>query len=235
MQTQTKLSVLAILLVFGIVCKPTLASADEPFTKLVNERHTLTAQRAESLSLQVGSIATDFDCEIEIDEKAFAAEKRPQPDKTVIDVPDTGSPVCLDSALRIVLVRARAVYEIRAKKIVVVPNTQNGRARTFPPLTEGQLRAQRELRDYLRKTEVEVKNDTTVTDIQSGIETLLGNYDVAFVIDQKRIGKQALERDGRVRKGTHTLDAVIRMLVGGADATYQLGPDYIAIVPAEKS
>lgn len=223
-----------VLVAFAWIWMPTFALADNIETKLTGSRKTLHTDREISFSFAIDCIAQRFDCAIEIDEKAFAAEKRKVPDKTNINVPAIYVPLCLDSVLRVVLPEANAIYEIRKNKIVVLPNTDRSQRRSFPPLTDGQKAAQKELRDYLLKTKVDVEADTEF-EIGRHILDFLENHEVPGVVDEKGIGRESLERRIKLPKGKYTLDTAIRKVLEAAGAGYVVEPDYIRIVPATKS
>jgi len=216
-------------------CFAPFACAGDIEKVLLEDRRSFSDSRPTEFPDAVGYIGNCYNFwQIEIDEKAFAAEKRPAPEKLHVSIPELKD-ICMDSVLREVLPQAQAVYEIRGNKIVVVPNTDNGRRQPFPPITEAQIKAMKKLRDRLLKTGVEAEVDVRDREIKSTIRQLLEDDNVAFVIDEKGIGKKALERIITIPKGSYTLDSMLKLLLDEVGAIYEVRPDYIRIIPATKS
>jgi len=224
----------AVVGVYLCLCSvaPSPAWAEDVRSKLTQVSATPKAGDKIALEDLILDLAVCYGCKIGIDNNAFAAENRKSAAAVKINVPNVHR-LSLDSVLRIVLPKVDAVYEIRDNAVVVVPNTMNAQARSFPPLTAEQIKAQKKLREELA-TPLEGRDRDR--DIEQQIRRLVLDLmpnQVSSVID-KRLDK-AMERVIHINLGRGTTGSLLQKVLDEAGAIYDVQPDYIRIIPASKS
>jgi len=175
-----------------------------------------------------------FDLKIEVDQEAFAIEKRKDPIFFRVASPPMPG-VFLDTTLRFMLTQADAVYELRGKSIVVVPNRSKGLPVRFPDYTRAQKeeirKRQKELEDRLLQLRVETGNIDA--SIKEALEFITDAHKVAILIDPKI--KKIADSNVNLSKGTYTFDELMGQILKNTNATYKIRGDHILIVVESRS
>jgi hypothetical protein len=175
-----------------------------------------------------------FGWKLEVDYKAFESEGLKNPKDARIRLPKMPN-YFPDTILRLVASQAGGVYEIRDGTAVIVPNQSQGKPRSFPPLTDEQKKAQKELRDYVSKKQIVLNTADLEAPLKDLMEFVADRCGLTIMFDSRRLPKFAEETRGKIEKGSHTFDEVMKQALKPIKATYVIEPDHIRIVPQEES
>jgi hypothetical protein len=207
------------------LCLPVDGRADDVQAKLMKVVDIDKSIKAPCIDV-MQFLSDRFDLKIQVDADAFVAEKLEVPSKKSIALP-LAPGVCIDTILRLELSQVNAVYEVRKDIIVIIPHTFQGMPRSFPPLTETQKRAQKEFLERLTKKRVEFPNVNAP--ITALLEMITHDQNLLIVLEPTQVGKLAGIKVN-FPMGKYTLDEVLRLVVKGTDATYEVHADHVRIV-----
>jgi len=132
----------------------------------------------------VDLLSREFGLKTEVDLQAFAAEKRDYPKNAQVSIPRMPS-MYLETALRYALSPADAVFEIRGKTIVVVPNRKQGKLVEFPPHSRAGSQRHKDLLARMAKS-VDIDKDIEAP-LKDVLEFLQDRFDftIALTSSQK--------------------------------------------------
>jgi hypothetical protein len=212
-------------------CAPLSARADDVPAELT-KRWEFEKAIETPLHEWVAFLARRNGLKIEFDADAFEAEKREVPKNARTALPNM-SGLFVDTALRYALDQAQAIYEIHGRTIVIVPNTSAGKPRTYPPFSEVQRKAQKELLDSAATKRIEVQQDLEAP-LMDIFELIAHQSPLRILMtpDQKKvIGESRV----KVEKGKYTFDEIMKQVLKGLKSTYQVQPDHIRIISNSES
>jgi hypothetical protein len=171
-------------------------------------------------------------CKVEIDFAAFEKEKLKIPDDQQLCIPKMPQ-VFGDTMLRLVASQIHGVYEVRDGMVRIVPEVQDGKPRSFPPFTEMQNKARRELRERVAKIQVDVEKeiDAPIKDI---VEFIGDRFDVTFIFDLVEL-KNVGNNRAHINAGKSDFDDLMKQMLKDVNATYRIEPDHIRIVRQRES
>ena len=176
-------------------------------------------------------LSNTYGLKIEVDKEAFAAEKREFPNDIKAWLPRFPS-MHLETALRFALAPADAVFEIRGKTIVIVPNQKQGKAVSFPPHSQAGSQRHKDLLARMAKT-VEMERDVEAP-LKDVLEFLQDRFDFTVVLtpaQARRLGESRVKID----KGEFTVGDILKQTLKQVKSSYLVEPDYIRVVPRQES
>ena len=220
-------------LVIALALVPQYAHGDE-IPAILKKRVDIDKAMEVPLKDAVQFLVDKFGWKLEVDYKAFAAEKLNNPKDISIRLPKMPN-YFPDTILRMVASQVGGVYEIRKGAAVIVPIQKQGNSRSFPPLIEEQKKAQKELREYVAKREIALNTADIEAPLKDIMEFVSDRSGLTIMFDSRRLPKFAEEERGTIKKGTHSFDEVMKQALKPIKATYVIEPDHIRIVPQSES
>jgi len=221
--------------VVALACQfflPVAVSAGEVEDKLT-ERIQLGIAVQTPFKEALGYLSRFHGLKIEIDEEAFARENRKNPKDMRTSIAKMDG-VFVNTFLRYVLLQADAIYIIRDKSIVIVPNTEKGKPLSFPPYSEKELKAQEQLRDAVaKKGELKIEKDVEGPILDTS-DLLNNQLHLRLIIDPAEF-KGAGGEKAVIKAGKYAFKDLMAELLKGIKATFQIEPDHIRIVRQRES
>jgi hypothetical protein len=179
----------------------------------------------------VDLLSREFGLKIEVDLQAFAAEKRNYPKDDQVSIPRIPS-ISLETALRYALSPAGAVFEIRGKTVVILPNRKQGKAVDFPPHSRAGSQRHKDLLAKIAKP-VDIDKDIEAP-LKDVLEFLQDRFDftIALTSAQKNnIGETRV----KIQNAKYTLGEMLKITLKQANSTYIVEPDHLRVVPLQES
>ncbi len=175
-----------------------------------------------------------YEIKFVVDRPAFAKEKIQEPGSRAAQIPKLPG-VSLDTMLRLLLEQTDAVFEIRGQQIVILPNRDGTKRRSFPPYTQAQLAARKTMREKIAKLQIKVYKDFD-GELKDILEGMSDQHGVSIIIDAaefRRARKVDAVGQSRVKlkSGTLPVPQALDKITGQIKGRYEIYGDHIRILP----